>query len=46
MASAFHDKNATTKIDGYTNYVEYGKRFMKIVDEIKQELKTNRSVHA
>lgn len=46
MASAFHDKNATTKIDGYTNYVEYGKRFIKIVDEINQELKTNRSVHA
>lgn len=39
MASVFHDKDASKpKVDGYANYIEYGKRFMKMVDGINKEL--------
>lgn len=45
MASVFHDKNSDKpKVDGYTNYIEYGKRFMKLVDGINKELKPNSRV--
>lgn len=36
MAIVFHDGSVKSKADfQYNNYVEYGKRFMKIVDELK-----------
>jgi hypothetical protein len=40
MAVVFHDDSVESEADiQYSNYVEYGKRFMKMVDEIKAELK-------
>jgi sugar phosphate isomerase/epimerase len=39
MATVFHDKTSERpKVDGYTNYIEYGKRFVKMVDGINKEL--------
>jgi len=36
MAIVFHDKSVKSEADiRYNNYVEYGKRFMKIVDKIR-----------
>jgi len=36
MAVVFHDESVKSEADiQYNNYIEYGKRFMKIVDEIK-----------
>ncbi len=36
LAVVFHDDSITAEEDvKYNNYVEYGKRFMKIVDDIK-----------
>lgn len=47
MSSVFHDKSSDKpKIDGYTNYIEYGKRFMDLVKEVKTEIDLKRSVHA
>ena len=35
MAVVFHDKSVQSEADiQYNNYIEYGKRFMKIVDEM------------
>ena len=40
MAVVFHDDSVQSEADiQYSNYVEYGKRFMTMVDEIKAELK-------
>ena len=37
MAVVFHDDSVKSESDiQYNNYIEYGKRFMKIVDEIKK----------
>ncbi|MCK5843869.1 MAG: sugar phosphate isomerase/epimerase [Victivallales bacterium] len=39
MAVVFHDDSVKSEAEiQYQNYVEYGKRFMKMVDEIKAEL--------
>jgi sugar phosphate isomerase/epimerase len=39
LAVVFHDASITAEADvQYNNYVEYGQRFMKMVDEIKAEL--------
>ena len=39
MAVVFHDDSVKSEDDvRYDNYVEYGRRFMKMVDEIKAEL--------
>ncbi|NOY75407.1 MAG: sugar phosphate isomerase/epimerase [Kiritimatiellaeota bacterium] len=39
MAVVFHDDSVKSEADiQYSNYVEYGKRFIKMVDEIKAEL--------
>ena len=39
MSTVFHDKSSEKiKVDGYTNYIEYGKRFVKMVDGINKEL--------
>lgn len=43
MALVFHDPKAPTekeKAGACANYVEYGRRFMKIVDDIKNSLKS------
>lgn len=40
IAVVFHDDSVKSEAHiQYANYVEYGKRFMKMVDEIKTELK-------
>jgi sugar phosphate isomerase/epimerase len=37
MAVVFHDKSVHSEADiQYNNYIEYGKRFMKIVDEMEK----------
>ena len=37
MAVVFHDQSVKSEADiRYNNYIEYGKRFMKIVDEVKK----------
>jgi len=39
LAVVFHDDSITAEADVmYDNYVEYGRRFMKLMDEIKAEL--------
>ncbi len=39
MKLVFHDKDQTSKEEEcYSNYVEYGKRMMKIVDDIKKDI--------
>ena len=39
IAVVFHDDSVKSEADvQYSNYVEYGKRFMKMVDEIKAEI--------
>lgn len=39
MAVVFHDQSVKSEADiRYNNYIEYGKRFMKIVDEIKKNI--------
>jgi sugar phosphate isomerase/epimerase len=40
MASVFHDKNVTSADEvRYNNYVEYGRRMMKMIDQIHKDLK-------
>ncbi|MFP4382016.1 MAG: sugar phosphate isomerase/epimerase family protein [Candidatus Sumerlaeia bacterium] len=39
LAVVFHDESVQSEADvRYKNYVEYGKRFMKMIDELKQDL--------
>ena len=39
MAVVFHNQSVKSEADiRYNNYIEYGKRFMKIVDEIKKNI--------
>jgi hypothetical protein len=36
MAFVFHDADVKAKEEfAYNNYIEYGKRFMKLVEELK-----------
>ena len=40
MAVVFHDKTVKSSPEAqYNNYVEYGRRMGKMVDEVKAELK-------
>ncbi len=42
MVAVFHEKGPSKEEVMYSNYVEYGKRIMKMVDEIKKEISTKK----
>ncbi|OGV41114.1 MAG: hypothetical protein A2X48_12200 [Lentisphaerae bacterium GWF2_49_21] len=42
MVAIYHDKGPTKEELMYVNYVEYGQRIMKMVDEIRKEIPTKK----